>query len=306
MPKLVTQEMKNEIIKRYPTDNTKQIAQDLDISYHTVMGWARKLRLKKQERSKSPRCLTDKDERILLEEYPTKSQKYLCKKLNKNWHAIQELARKRKIRRKISVRRCGTLEPLLNDTLESYYWLGLIIADGYISKDGHFMLSQSEKDKDNVYRLARYLKSKVYSYKSIGYYTKKLKITYRVNIYDKKLGLKIRNMLGLSETDQKTYTKLDMSFIPNYYCARALLCGIIDGDGYRATHSYRIMCHKSQLDTFIDLQNKLDIPMNIRLVYRKDKNETYCVVSINNKESQTLRQFAKSHKLPVSTRKFAL
>lgn len=306
----VTDKMKQQIIERYPFDQNKNIAKDLGISVHTVSKWGQKLKLKKDPNRKKHNSLSESDENIIITHYPNMSMDKLSKLLNKSPHAIHELARRRNIKREINENRNGTLKPLFNNTVESMYWLGFIAADGYISKNGHLMISQSSKDLENIVKLSKFLNTSIYKYVEKPRSSNDFRITesimYRINISDKILGSKINEMFGVLNGNKKTYTQIKTNFIRSQDHAFGFLCGLIDGDGHLNNNkSYVIQCHKSWLYSIRDILKKLPNEFNykLQLLYRKDKDEFYTNLYIRSISSKILRTFADKHNIG-STRKF--
>jgi len=301
----VTESVKKEIQARYPSEDSHKLAEDLGFSYHTIMKWAQKLGLKKSSDYRTHNSLSKEEEEILKSYYSNEPMKSLCKMLNKKPGAIHELARRRGIKRVINETRKGTLEPLFNKSIESYYWLGFIAADGYVAKNGHFMISQSEKDKETIEKMAEYLRSNIYIRTGKSGFNDNY-TSYRINICDKVLGVALNQLFGLKPGEKKTYTPLSLDFIKTQDQAVAFLCGVIDGDGSKQGKSYRIQCHKSQLQTFTNLSKLLpkEISLQVSLRYRRDKDDSFCHADTLKESSKYLREFCQKHSIG-STRKFS-
>lgn len=306
--KKVTKNVQEIIKKRYPFENSKKLAEELGFSYHTIMKWAQKLKLKKDKSFKS-NTISKEHEELLRKYYPTCDLDWLCKQMGKNKHAICMLAHSRGIKREVNDLRNGDMSPLLDGSLQSMYWLGFLAADGYISKTGHMLCSQSEKDKSNIYRFAEYLNTSVYIYKSNSGYNTKSK-TYRVGLSHPEVALKIRDMMCIQKDRPKTYTGICLDFIESEDQAVAFLVGFIDGDGSLTdSKNYMIQCHESWLSTFEVLQNKLPKIFEdtyLRLRERKDKNMFVSVWGIRIAPSRYLRKFVEDKNLSCSDRKFKL
>lgn len=296
------------ILDNFEYGNLKELSEKTGMKINTINGWAHRRGLKRKAKRISWRKLPQDQLDLIKSEYPKGNLDELSKKMGKNKHAISELARKYGIKREIDITRNGSLEPLFSGTLESFYWLGLIAADGYVSKRGHFMLSQTEKDKETVDKLANYLSTSIYVMptKNCGYNT--TNAHYRVNISDIVLGKKLREIFGLSDTDQKTYTGISLDFIKTEEQAVAFLIGFIDGDGSRdKSGSYRIQCHKSWYSTFEKLIIKLgksfgDYRLSVN--YVTSRNDSFANFGIRSAGSKQLRKFVIDHNLPASSRKF--
>ena len=307
---MATKEVKEQIKLRYATSNTKALAEELGVTVHVLHKWASEFSIKKDRTKWKPsHALTQAEEDILIKHYPNEPMESLCKMMKKNRNAIKELARKRGIKRKIDESRKGTLEPLFSGTLESYYWLGFIAADGYVSKDGHLMVSQSGNDKPNVERLAYFLNTSIHTIEisDSGFKTKNK--SYRVSVCDKVLGVNLRNMMGVRDDLPKTYTGISLDFIHNDQQASAFLVGFLEGDGNLTNAgTYRMQCHKSWFDTFKTLIDKLPENIshsNLRVSYQTSKKDSYCLLSFYKESSKAIRQFVFDNNLPTSDRKFS-
>jgi hypothetical protein len=224
-------------------------------------------------------------------------------------HAIHEYARRKGVKRNVVEMRKGNLSKLLDGTMESYYWLGFYAADGYISKDGHFMLSQAEKDKYSVEKLAEFLETSVYEMpKSTGGY-KTRQQQYRVNVSDKVVGKQIRDMFGINDGEKKTYTEISLDWMvvgdPRNV---AFLIGFIDGDGYIGKTSITLQCYNSYMSVFKDLIQKIDnqnfTSGRIYLQHKVPQNDEYATYNIYSQPKRNLYQFAKEQNLPYSLRKW--
>lgn len=146
-------------------------------------------------------------------------------------HALNEAARRAGLKRPKDWRgrlRKGDLTPLLDETVEAYYWMGFIAADGCIKKNGHIVITCHEKDKNHLDKLAKFLKTEN---KIDGIYN--INTTrYRVAVQDSIRGCEIAKKFDLKSN--KTYdppkTKLFKSWSDNLFIA--WLIGFCDGDGY--------------------------------------------------------------------------
>lgn len=261
MTKIIKPEFVSQLTLLYPNADftVVQIAEILGVSKHTVAAYAQRLGLRRPK-TPNPNSFSKEKEALIRAEYPAGDLDLLAEKLNMKVHAISEWARKRNIKREIDIRRKGSLEPLFSETLESFYWLGYLAADGYVARLGHLMFSQSEKDKDSVYQFATYVGSNVYIYESKSGYVKTPRLVYRVNVCDLILGPKLRKMWGLSDTQTKTYSSITFDFIKTKEQAMAFLIGFFDGDGYRReVISGKIEVHASWFSFLSKLSDKCEL-----------------------------------------------
>lgn len=240
---------------------------------------------------------------LIFTHYETGDFDWLSKALGKKKNAITEWARKRGLKRKVSSLRKGNLERLLNGTIESFYWLGFYAADGYISKNGHFMLSQSTPE--HLYKLASFLETEVKQIKQSKKYSKS-NIAYRVAIYDKNIGIQIRKMFNI--TGKKTYDGISLDFIGSEQKATSFLIGYLDGDGCRTKSCIVCECHKSWLDVFKDLLDRLPFELAsecvICLEYKKSHKDTFARLRLRAKAIRFLKDFISENNLPAMQKKW--
>lgn len=301
MTKHIKQEYIDTLSELYPTQiPIAEIANRMGLSSNTVEVYARKLGLSRPK-PEPWNALSEKDERLIIDMYEYGDFDELAKLVNKSKHTISEWARRRGLKRQINSKRNGDLSILLNESLQSFYWLGLLASDGYISKDGHLMFSQGEKDKDIGYALAEYLNSNVYIFEVESGYNLTKRVVYRVNVKDYDVGRTIRTMWGLTDTDQKTYSSISSDFIKTKEQAMAFLIGFFDGDGH-ITKKYdgRIEVHSNWLQ-FLNTLCRL-----VELNYEGKINARgYARIIIKGSYIKTLKQFILDNNLVHNKRKWS-
>ena len=108
---------------------------------------------------------------------------------------------------------------------ESAYWLGMLLSDGYISKD-YKCLEFGLKDKEHVEKFRRFLKSQ---HKIEHKITSTNSDYYRLVIHDDYLCSRLRE-LGIE--NRKTYNLRIVSELENPDIARHFIRGFVDGDGH--------------------------------------------------------------------------
>lgn len=139
-------------------------------------------------------------------------------------------------------KRAGNLEILLNNSLESYYWIGFILADGHISKNNRLRVTLAEKDKEHLSNLSKYLKVPYFLTK-YGQYT--LSAMDKVNLSILRDNFDISNQKTYIPPNIKVFKKLNNDQL------LSLFVGFIDGDGSIRNYQNRksfflsIKCHNS-------------------------------------------------------------
>lgn len=306
----ISPENEKLIRENFEYGNLSLLSEQTGMSIDSLRAWTYRRGIKRKAKVVSKRKLPQEQLDLIRSEYPCGDLDILSQKLGKSKHAISELARKYGIKREIDITRNGSLLPLFGKDLVTFYWLGFIAADGYISKNGHLMVSQAEKDKDTIYKFAEFLGSSVYCYESKTNPFIENSTTYRVNVSDKKLGRKIREMFGLLPDQKKTYTSIKIDFIDTEDQAMAFLIGYLDGDGSLNGKTYRVECYQTWYDTFKELVSKLPKFMHdkisLSIKYKKSHDKDYCIMRTNTSGGDYLRDFVKKHSLPASDRKFSL
>jgi DNA-binding transcriptional regulator WhiA len=302
MTKHIKKEYVDTLSELYPTQiPISEIADRMKLSKHTVEVYARKLGLSRPK-PEPWNALSEKDERLILDMYEYGDFDELSKLVNKSKHTISEWVRKRGLKRQVNDKRNGDLSILLNESLQSFYWLGLLASDGYVSKDGHLMFSQGEKDKDIVYSFAEYLNSSVYIFEVESGYNLTKRVIYRVNVKDYNVGKSIRTLWGLSDTDQKTYSSISSDFIKSKEQAMAFLIGFFDGDGHKTKDNRgKIEVHSNWLQ-FLNTLCKL-----VELDYEGRINKRgFAWIYLSKLFMGNLKQFIDENNLTHNTRKWNL
>lgn len=189
--------------------------------------------------------------------------------------------------------RKGDVSVLLKDTLETYYWIGFILADGCFHKN-QLTVMLSSNDGAHLSKLAAYLKTKM-----------------RYCYNDTKVVVAVQNMVLIPQImkkygipQQKTFSCVEFPSRltkPNMF---ALICGFLDGDGSRIhnrknLYGFKLENHKTW-EPFYRLMEEYVGPMTISFRPDKPTIRTY----FKNAQAKKLVQFAIKNNLPVMERKF--
>lgn len=212
--------------------------------------------------------------------YKSKESLYMCNYKNticKRCHNNKKLKNK--------------CEILLNESLETYYWLGFIMADGHFNTNLYNVsISLHNKDKDHLVKLQNYL-----HVENITDYSK-------IN----QVGINFGNKLIISNLIDRFAIKNDKTKNPpnlSTIIGKNLIAfniGFIDGDGCISNQSNRsdiritIRCHKSWID-------------NLQYMFKRGyiANDNSCVLCIGKKsEIKEYKQFILNNNIPFLSRKW--
>lgn len=169
------------------------------------------------------------------------------------------------------VKRSNSLNRLITEqTPQSFYWIGFLIADGSFYSGGKFELGLAEKDLNVIEAFCEYI-----SYNNKIMYREDTK-SYRISFANSIDNPKFMEFYGFKQ--RKTYNPIDFEIYKQFdkSLLTALLIGIIDGDGHigqnGSSNAYAIIitAHKVWEKFYSELCQCLDIPEHIRS--RKDSN----------------------------------
>ena len=224
---------------------------------------------------------------ILKQHYEKSRINVLCDMLEgRTWQSISGKAKRLGIKRlpRFSYERMGDLSPLLDETCESFYWLGFILADGHLRPPGGFSMNLSVKDKGHLEKLSKFFNYKKELRKSIQHSYE----IYVMSFCDPDNFDELVDKFSISQT--KTYNP------PDFYeydfsddLMFSLIIGFIDGDGWmnhtRSGSQLGIVSHikwknnlefiKEFLYRYCCFSNKMKKPS----IYIK---ENKCVLQISN------------------------
>jgi hypothetical protein len=185
-----------------------------------------------------PKNLYSKEEiEILKEHYPIKPTNEVVKLLpNRSLCSIKEKSKELNLKKTIDhpmrVPK-SDLKILLDENLESFYWIGYILADGNLNKAlSSLNLTSSIIDKAQLERYAKYIKtSNIYeSISGSGFNNKKY---YKISVVtqDKENVEKISKKFNIKPNKTKYPPDTNIYKMFREDQCIALVLGIIDGDG---------------------------------------------------------------------------
>lgn len=260
---------------------------------------------------------TPEDISYLRANYGKTTSVELCKRLGRKKHAIAEYARKQgltipKDENGDTVNTIGkaSLRRLLDGSLQSCYWMGYLMADGYMHHGlGQIVLASAEADKDHMGTYATYLGGKAHCYRGISDFTGLSREHYRVSIADRRAAAKIAQKYDWKP--RKTYNPPSIDILSRAFDTNdhflAFLIGFIDGDGHivKSHHGIRVENHASWIDFH---QFLLDTLRRIGIVTRDIKaainGDGYSDFNLNHYATEHLKRFIDKHQLTILTRKW--
>lgn len=236
-------------------------------------------------------------------------------RLKRKEHAITEYARRQGLTmaydeagKTVNTADFPTLVPLLGDNPQAYYWMGYLMADGYMHHGlGQIVLVSAEADKDQMAVYAAYLKSKVHRYEAPSPFTGLMTPHYRVSVAENVTAKKIAEKYDWRP--QKTYNPPSREVLDKTLASDdaffPFMIGFMDGDGH-ITEAFgaRIENHSSWL-TFHHLIYDRMKRMNFEGQPPKINSAGYSDLNLRKAFVSFLKSVINQHQLPVLTRKWA-
>lgn len=264
-----------------------------------------------------PKYFTEKDIadfKYLYENFP--KEKILKRFPKMQWRRIQNIAyglgikltEESQLKRYADLRN-GDLSKLLYMSKETCYWLGLIVTDGYISKDGLLTVALCKNDFKYLSKLAKYLDTDLSFYKPYKNSRGALpgsKGIVRIKISDKINGIKLRNLFEIK--NKKTYEPVSIDFLKNKYQIFCFFIGMMDGDGsINAKGKWlNIDMHVNYYYFLQELGNKLKY-FGFISNFNMSKYKSMCRFQINRTADLIkIKKMLTKLKLPILKRKWNL
>lgn len=206
------------------------------------------------------------------------------------------------------------LDSLLLENNESYYWIGFLMADGFIEhKQFRLSLALQRNDDVQIKKFAKYINSQNINYTTKYRYSKlKNKICEyemcSVSAADKHFVPQIIEKYNFKP--RKTYNPPNLSFLDNdMNLFISFIIGFIDGDGTisKIKNSQRvelaIRCHHSWLNNLQYISDKITnhigVPNKNAIIY-----DNCATLRMNSKMIRFLYQKSKELNLPTLERKW--
>ena len=190
---------------------------------------------------------------------------------------------------------CANLSILLEDSIEAFYWIGFLLADGSFYNN-RLTLTLSIKDKEHVIKFAKFINYK-------GSY-QETSTKFGISCKDTAVIQKIRKKFDIKIN--KTYNPPNTILKFDKNKTYALLAGFIDGDGNiqhqnkRSDFFLRIKNHSSWINILKEF-GKLITESNCVHI----NNSCYAELNISNTVVlQNLKKIVTSLNLPLLSRKW--
>lgn len=252
-----------------------------------------------------PKNWTEEKTLLLKNSYPELPKLDVLKLFpDYQWKSLQNIATELKIKRNFCEQRRGNIENLFNESNESYYWLGLIAADGCISEDGTLKVDLMKNDTQYLMNLAKFLNTKILFYPSyFNSYGKGMgNGICRVKIKDFRNGVKLRDLFKINGL--KTYNPFSIDFINTKEHLTAFLGGLIDGDGtIGAGGNIAIDMHENYKDFMYEFGDKL-VKFEIISHFKVNFYEKMVRIAISSSNTFDIRKGLIDMKLPIMKRKW--
>lgn len=282
---------KDELIKLLPNRNWDSI---------------RKIRSKiVPEKVKSCIKWTDDEINILIDNYENMIKEDLIKLLPiRSWESIKLKSNSLLLNRSHDFIRKSKMCVLMENKVESFYWIGFILADGHISNNSRINLSISIRDLEHLEKFAKYVECDNISSDDV---------MCKVSIQNKDICLKLCNKFGVKSN--KTYEPMNLStYSFDKELLFSLIIGFIDGDGSinkvhkRQDCNIRIHLHKSWLNNLIFIEEFLYdyFSLNKNKIYSTIGSDGYSILTLSDNNIITkIKKECLILKLPIMERKWS-
>lgn len=241
---------------------------------------------------------------IIMKNYENLNKDKLIELLpNRSWDAIKLKSNSISLSRSNDFLRESNMSVLLKDNIESFYWIGFILADGHISNSKRIKVEISIKDVKHLKRFKNYIECNNMTIND--------KIC-RLSIQNKEICPKLCDKFDI--LSNKTHNPPNFNLYNfNEELIFSLIIGFIDGDGNitklqkRNDCNLRIHLHKSWLGNLIFIENFLYQYFGIEKnnILSKIGNDGYSILTIsNNILLKNIKSECLRLSLPIMKRKW--
>lgn len=261
--------------------------------------------------SQKRRWVPDEDE-IMVAKYATTSTVVLSEELNRTPNAVVLRAKHLKLSKSNAIYTTTTCDALLNNSLESYYWIGFILADGHITPKYRLKITLASIDSDHLERLALLLNCPTHFAK----YN-----TNNFNVIGNSISIAVQDSISIKELAERYDIAHNKTIIPPTFQSYrltddqwlALIIGFLDGDASitklnRTSSPYNIIFknHAAWLPNLNYIKIKLTQIFDIDSTMQAKLNTSgYAKLAISDMRIIVgLKKFIVEHGIPALERKW--
>ena len=240
---------------------------------------------------------------FLIKNYYEGDKEFLLENISRSWNAIVLKSNQLKLKRSDEFHREGKMSTLLNDTKESFYWVGFLLADGHFFKN-RINLKISNLDLNHLIKFSKFIQCD--NIRVNNQYCS-------VSVQNKEIFKNLCNKYDIKNT--KTYNPPDFNLYKNFndellFC---LIIGFIDGDGCikkvhkRKDCSLSIRLHRSWVSNLLFIESFLFDYFKLKKnkILSRVGNDGYAILNIsNNKLINLIKKEVVRIGLPFMDRKW--
>lgn len=252
---------------------------------------------------------TEEKIELLRKEYPLGDKKELAEKLGIKYKTLKCAARNFKVK-SLQDKNFYKLKFLYQDCPLSYYWMGFIMADGYIRQNGQLKITLSIRDKEHLRKLSTLLNINLLEREIKNKYNNKLLRYCFITCNDAKYGKLLLQKYQIN-SKPKTYNPPPNINIKDDRLFLSYLLGMIDGDGAFSKEQngncqfIRIELHSSWIKILEEIKSRLN-QIGMKGVVTGINSRGYSFIKIYRYQCfKFLKKFGVINNLPLLERKWS-
>ncbi len=245
----------------------------------------------------------------LIENYPNGSTSEMMEYLKIKYTTLKCAAQRFNVKRNDDLKYLNKVKPLLSNTYQNWYWLGLLMADGWLGDNGDLKISLSEIDVEHLKKLGKYLDVNVTKTNGLTYNNKTSKDFYTIAVRDVINTKILKDRFKI--TTKKSINACSLKCLNSESKLISFFIGFIDGDGCitqnkitKNANMIRIQCHSSWFDNFEFLSDEIYKYLGIKFRVYIDTQGFVKMVLTKNKEMKILKETILKYNLTVLNRKW--
>ena len=260
--------------------------------------------------TKSIKRWTDAEIDYIKSNYKTLTARELSVHLKRHPEVVRTQIRKMGLISPFLHNKNNTSQWLLEDSLESFYWTGFLLADGNFKKYGDSIVkircTLSAKDRSHLQKLADRFNTRVHNKISNG------REQVELSVIDTAIVPQYANKFNI--TTNKTYSPPSVQTLSKFsdYQLLSLLIGFIDGDGCITKPKYKgngnsiiVVSHTSWIDNLKLLNEVLYRNSGYEKTTQPYITNGYVRLTWSNRALLTyLKNFSITNNLPILERKW--